>query len=71
MSTKTLFGTDGVRGVANVDLTPELAMGLSRAAGETELNLYFVLTTTGTLHVTAQDRASGQRARASFSLLEK
>ena len=27
-----LFGTDGVRGVANVDLTPELALGLARAA---------------------------------------
>ncbi|WP_037575401.1 phosphoglucosamine mutase [Phaeacidiphilus oryzae] len=27
-----LFGTDGVRGVANVDLTAELAMGLSVAA---------------------------------------
>ena len=26
-----LFGTDGVRGVANVDLTPELAMELGRA----------------------------------------
>ncbi|MDY2960216.1 MAG: phosphoglucosamine mutase [Hornefia sp.] len=28
----TLFGTDGVRGVANVDLTPELAYNLGRAA---------------------------------------
>jgi phosphoglucosamine mutase len=27
-----LFGTDGVRGVANVDLTPELAFSLGRAA---------------------------------------
>ena len=27
-----LFGTDGVRGLANVDLTPDLAMRLSRAA---------------------------------------
>jgi phosphoglucosamine mutase len=27
----TIFGTDGVRGVANVDLTPELAMALGRA----------------------------------------
>jgi phosphoglucosamine mutase len=26
-----LFGTDGVRGVANTELTPELAMGLGRA----------------------------------------
>jgi len=28
-----LFGTDGVRGVANADLTPELAMKLGEAAG--------------------------------------
>ena len=26
------FGTDGVRGVANVELTPELALALGRAA---------------------------------------
>ncbi|MGH3666601.1 MAG: phosphoglucosamine mutase, partial [Egibacteraceae bacterium] len=26
-----LFGTDGVRGVANTELTPELALGLGRA----------------------------------------
>lgn len=28
-----LFGTDGVRGIANQDLTPELALRLGRAAG--------------------------------------
>lgn len=28
-----LFGTDGVRGTANVDLTPELALALGKAAG--------------------------------------
>ncbi|MDQ2907884.1 MAG: phosphoglucosamine mutase [Candidatus Eremiobacteraeota bacterium] len=28
-----LFGTDGVRGVANRELTPELALGIGRAAG--------------------------------------
>jgi phosphoglucosamine mutase len=28
-----LFGTDGVRGVANVELTPEMALELGRAAG--------------------------------------
>ncbi len=32
MSVARLFGTDGVRGVANVDLTPELAFRLGRAA---------------------------------------
>ena len=26
-----LFGTDGVRGLANADLTPELALGIARA----------------------------------------
>jgi phosphoglucosamine mutase len=27
-----LFGTDGVRGIANKELTPELALALGRAA---------------------------------------
>src|SRR5207237_7996024 len=27
------FGTDGVRGIANVELTPELVLALGRAAG--------------------------------------
>ena len=30
---KRLFGTDGVRGVANQDLTPDLVLALGRAAG--------------------------------------
>ncbi|HSG79981.1 MAG TPA: phosphoglucosamine mutase, partial [Acidimicrobiia bacterium] len=34
MTSRRLFGTDGVRGLANVDLTPELALGLARAAGD-------------------------------------
>ena len=34
MSGSPLFGTDGVRGRANVELTPELALGLARAAGD-------------------------------------
>lgn len=34
-----LFGTDGVRGVANVELTPELAVGLARAAGDGKAGL--------------------------------
>ncbi len=33
---RRLFGTDGIRGVANLDLTPELAFRVGRAAG-TEL----------------------------------
>ncbi|GMQ98303.1 MAG: phosphoglucosamine mutase [Acidimicrobiia bacterium] len=32
--TQRLFGTDGVRGVANSELTPELAFNLARAAGD-------------------------------------
>ena len=31
---RRMFGTDGVRGIANDELTPELAMNLARAAGE-------------------------------------
>ena len=30
-----LFGTDGVRGIANTELTPELAMNIGRAAALT------------------------------------
>src|SRR5918999_136015 len=29
-----LFGTDGIRGIANVEITPELALALGRAVGE-------------------------------------
>ena len=31
---RRLFGTDGIRGVANTELTPDFVMRLSRAAGE-------------------------------------
>ncbi|MEN8235273.1 MAG: phosphoglucosamine mutase [Actinomycetota bacterium] len=34
MAERHLFGTDGVRGVANEDLTPAMAFDLARAAGE-------------------------------------
>ena len=34
MTERHLFGTDGVRGVANEALTPEIAFDLARAAGE-------------------------------------
>jgi len=34
LADRKLFGTDGVRGVANTELTPELAFGLARAAGD-------------------------------------
>ena len=49
----TLFGTDGVRGVANADLTPDLALALGRAAG-------FVLAPDGGIVVVGRDtRLSG------------
>ncbi len=48
-----LFGTDGVRGVANRDLTPELALALARAAAE-------VLVTPGETVIIGRDtRESG------------
>ena len=34
MAERHLFGTDGVRGLANSELTPATAFGLARAAGE-------------------------------------
>lgn len=43
----------------------------ARSAGETALNIYFELGSTGTLYVTAQDRASGKRAQATFDLSEE
>lgn len=49
-----LFGTDGVRGVANLDLTPELALLLGRAAG-------YVLGTQGREVIIGRDtRRSGR-----------
>ncbi len=51
MNGTSLFGTDGVRGCANVDLTPELVMGLARAAGDG---------CTGTVLVGRDTRRSGQ-----------
>ena len=46
-----LFGTDGVRGLANVDLTPDLAIDLARAAGDGRR---------GTVVVGRDTRRSGQ-----------
>jgi molecular chaperone DnaK len=37
-------------------------------AGKISLDVYFELTTTGTLHVTAQERSTGQRAHGVFDL---
>jgi phosphoglucosamine mutase len=55
-----LFGTDGVRGLANADLTPELALALGRAA-------------VGVLHADAAEPPTvvvGRDSRASGLLLE-
>lgn len=53
-----LFGTDGVRGVANGDLTPDLAMGLGRAAAEP--------LSTGPVLVGRDTRRSGAMLSAAF-----
>src|SRR4051812_28716760 len=37
------FGTDGVRGVANIDLTPELVLALGRAAARVLPGTRFVI----------------------------
>ena len=48
-----LFGTDGVRGVANRDLTPDLALALGRAAGNV------LVAEGGTLVIGRDTRVSG------------
>ena len=48
-----LFGTDGVRGVANRDLTPDLALALGRAAGRV------LVAEGGTLVIGRDTRISG------------
>jgi phosphoglucosamine mutase len=52
-----LFGTDGVRGVANLDLTPDLALTLGRAAG-------------AVLHANAGAVVVGRDTRVSGPMLE-
>ncbi|MCT2547807.1 MULTISPECIES: phosphoglucosamine mutase [Streptomyces] len=58
-----LFGTDGVRGVANADLTAELALGLSVAAAH-------VLAEGSTLDGTRPTAVVGRDPRASGEFLE-
>jgi phosphoglucosamine mutase len=58
-----LFGTDGVRGVANADLTAELALDLSVAAAQ-------VLTGTGTAADSRPVAVVGRDPRASGEFLE-
>ncbi|MCL3995274.1 MULTISPECIES: phosphoglucosamine mutase [Streptomyces] len=58
-----LFGTDGVRGVANADLTAELALGLSVAAAH-------VLAEAGTFEGHKPTAVVGRDPRASGEFLE-
>ncbi|WP_369216335.1 phosphoglucosamine mutase [Streptomyces flavofungini] len=58
-----LFGTDGVRGVANADLTAELALGLSVAAAH-------VLAEAGTFEGHRPKAVVGRDPRASGEFLE-
>lgn len=53
-----LFGTDGVRGVANLELTPDFALALGRAAGS--------LLTTGPVLVGRDTRRSGEMLTAAL-----
>ncbi len=55
-----LFGTDGVRGVANADLTAEMALGLSVAAAH-------VLAEAGTFEGHRPTAVVGRDPRASGS----
>ena len=58
---KKLFGTDGVRGVANKDLTPDLALALGRAAAS-------VLAPSGGRFVVGRDtRISGPMLEAALT----
>jgi phosphoglucosamine mutase len=58
-----LFGTDGVRGVANADLTAEMALGLSVAAAH-------VLAEAGTFEGHKPTAVVGRDPRASGEFLE-
>lgn len=59
----SLFGTDGVRGVANTDLTPELALKLGRASA-----CYFSRENSRPVFLVGRDtRISGDMLEAAFS----
>ena len=59
-----LFGTDGIRGVANTELTPELAVGLGRAVVRT---LREEGITRPTVAVGRDPRASGEMLEAALT----
>lgn len=56
-----LFGTDGVRGIANKDLTPELANQLAKAAAE-----IFIKDNKGTVVIGKDTRISGDLLEAAM-----
>ncbi len=60
-----LFGTDGVRGIANLDLTPELAFKLGRAAAHVLLKKKN-LNQTGRMLVGRDTRVSGEMLEAAL-----
>jgi phosphoglucosamine mutase len=57
----TLFGTDGVRGIANQDLTPELGVSLARAAARA------LLATGGRVIIGRDSRTSGPMLEAALA----
>ncbi|MCB0881833.1 MAG: phosphoglucosamine mutase [Thermoleophilia bacterium] len=57
---RRLFGTDGVRGVANAELTPELALSIGRALGT-------VLGGSGTVVIGRDTRRSGPMLEAALA----
>ncbi len=61
-----LFGTDGVRGIANLDLTPELAFKLGRAAAYVLVQKKGGSTETGRILVGRDTRLSGEMLEAAL-----
>jgi phosphoglucosamine mutase len=60
---RKLFGTDGVRGVANRDLTPEMAMQLAQAFIATEPNL----AAASVVYIGKDSRRSGEMLEAAMA----
>ncbi len=61
-----LFGTDGVRGVANQDLTPELAFQLGRAGAHVLVGKKGVATGSGRILIGRDTRVSGEMLEAAL-----
>jgi phosphoglucosamine mutase len=60
------FGTDGVRGVANTEITPELAMALGRATARVLIDPARVGSGRPTIYIGADTRQSGPLLISSF-----